>query len=440
MIRVCENLKLLASEFKKNGETLYIVGGYVRNSLLGVGHTDIDICGAMDTNKVCKVCFHLGFRTQVVNKTLGTVLITTNKEQFEYTRFRAESYGEGGEHVPNEVVFVNDIKTDAARRDFTVNALYYDIVNKQLIDFFNGQADLHKKILRTCKEPHETFKDDGLRIMRLVRFCCELDFKPERKTLETAIIEAKNVKGISRERVLKELRLTINGSLKYKTKTLNHKNVVKYFNKLNLWQYIFNSSFKNAKLPSSGKLYNAFVKSEGENRYVSFMCYVINCHLKGKTTDANLVALVNTLLGAQGLKDSNKNMQDVLDTYRYVQRVLYDKPSTYCNNRGCITFEQLPFETKNYLVLVNTNKINDVKLNILQMKKRKIPFNVDQLNITNETLIKTIKVQNENISAIKQKLFEMCVDGVIMNDNQILMEQAKLINENLNKAKKNVKK
>lgn len=438
-IRVCENLKLLASAFNKSESNLYIVGGYVRNSLLGIGNTDIDITGALPVETVIKLSTHLGFRAQVVNKNLGTVLITTNKEQFEYTRFRAESYADGGNHTPQKVKFVDDIKVDAARRDFTVNALYYDITNKKVLDFFNGLSDLDKKILRTCNNPETTFKDDGVRILRLVRFVCELGFKPEPKTMQAAINICHNIKDISRERVLKEVRATINGPLKYKQKSVNHKQVVKYYNKLNAWQYIFNSNFANFKVSNFNKMYNVFVKSDGDYRYLSFVCMILNNYLKAKTTEANLAALINTLFGATGLKESNKNMQDMFMAYSFAQRLLYDKPKTYTDNRSCLTFENLSFEIKNLLVLVNTNRVNEIKMNILQMKKRHVPFDISDLNLTNDELINKMHIKNENVSTIKQKLFEMCVDGLIINDHNILVEQAKHLNEMLEKGKKNKK-
>ncbi len=436
-IKICESLELLAEKFNSNGKKLYVVGGYVRNSLLGIGHTDIDITGALDVKTVAELCRSLGFRSQVVNKNLGTLLITTKNEQFEYTMFRAESYADDGSHIPVDVKFVEDIKVDALRRDFTVNALYYDITDKRIIDFFNGVGDIEKKILRTCKDPNLTFKDDGVRILRLVRFVCELGFKPEKQTLLVAKKVGYNIKAISRERVLKELRLTINGALKYKQKSTSHKQIVKYYNNLNIWQYVFNVNFNNFKISYFNKLYKVFVKSDGDYRYLAFVCMVLNNYLKAKTTDANLVQLVNTLFGSAGLKESNKNMQDMLDAYRFAQKLLYDKPSTYINNQNSLIFEQLSFEIKSLLVLVNTNKVNEIKLNIINMKKRSVPFNVSELKITNEELINKMHIKNQNISAIKQKLFDMCVNGEIINDHNILVEQAKHLNELIEKNKKN---
>ena len=91
---------------------------------------------------------------------------------------------------------------------------------------------------------------------------CELGFKPEKQTLLVAKKVGYNIKAISRERVLKELRLTINGALKYKQRSTSHKQIVKYYNNLNIWQYVFNVSFNNFKISYFNKLYKVFVKNE----------------------------------------------------------------------------------------------------------------------------------------------------------------------------------
>lgn len=430
-IEVSKNLEKLAKAFCDKKHNLYVVGGFVRNSLMGIGNTDVDIAGAMSVNAVMDLCQILGFRAQVINKNLGTVLITADNEQFEYTTFRAESYSEGGGHIPKQVEFVEDIKLDALRRDFTINALYYDITNKKIIDFFNGVSDLEKKVLKTCKAPAETFADDGDRILRLVRFVCELGFVPDKQTLKEAIRVCSNVGGISKERILKEIKETICGPLKYNSKSTNHKLMVKYYNKLRVWQYIFNSSFANFKIVPYNKMFNVFVKSSGENRYIAFACMVLNAYLKTKTTFSNLFAVVNTLFGGVGLKESNKNLKEILDVYLFVQMLLYDKPKTYLNNRTCLQFEGFSAEAKALLLLVNENIINDIKLNIFEMKKQQVPFSINELKILSDDLILKLKIKNENISIIKQKLFDMCVNGKIINDRIILIEHAKQLNKML---------
>jgi tRNA nucleotidyltransferase/poly(A) polymerase len=435
---ISNELNMLAEQFAKLGRNLYVVGGYVRNSLLNIGDTDIDICGAIGCDGVVRMCHDLGFRAQVVNQKLGTVLISTpNDEQYEYTQFRAESYATGGEHTPEQVVFVEDIKVDAKRRDFTVNSLYYDIINKQIVDLFGGVNDIKKGVLKTCQNPEKTFADDGLRILRLVRFACEYGFKIDSKTFKVAKKVVSNIKDISRERVLKEIKTCVVAGFKHNVKQKNHKQIVTLFNKLKVWKYVFNSSFDNFVCQTKGPVYNAFVNSDGDSRYIAFMCLVLNSYLKAKTTDANLIALVHNLLGGTGLKDSTKSMQEVLDAYRFAQRVLYDKPATYINNRSAIGFELLGFEIKNYMVLINPNKVNAVKSKVMELRKNNVPFYVSELNITNEEMIKELRIKNQYISAIKQRLFEMCVDGAIINDNQVLIEQAKFLNENIKYNKTN---
>ena len=124
---------------------IYVVGGFVRNKLAGLGETDIDIAGpaVADTLGLSK-----RYRTEVVNYRLGTVIIKYNDDKFEYTPFRVEKYAEGGGHSPVSVMFTTDITKDAKRRDFTCNAVYYDIANDKIIDHLGGMADTQHKILR----------------------------------------------------------------------------------------------------------------------------------------------------------------------------------------------------------------------------------------------------------------------------------------------------
>ena len=134
-LKICESLELLAEKFNSNGKKLYVVGGYVRNSLLGIGHTDIDITGALDVKTVAELCRGLGFRSQVVNKNLGTLLITTKNEQFEYTMFRAESYADDGSHIPVDVKFVEDIKVDAVKIGMLSCPETINVIYKKLLEY-----------------------------------------------------------------------------------------------------------------------------------------------------------------------------------------------------------------------------------------------------------------------------------------------------------------
>ena len=118
-MKVDSILKKLAKEIKKANHTLYIVGGYVRDNLLEVNSTDIDITSSLDTDTLCELCEKLNLKTTLINKTLGTVQIKNKDCIYEYTRFRSESYSHGN-HTPDKVEFIDDITIDAKRRDFKI--------------------------------------------------------------------------------------------------------------------------------------------------------------------------------------------------------------------------------------------------------------------------------------------------------------------------------
>lgn len=180
---------------------IYVVGGYVRNKIAGLGETDIDIAGPA-------VADALGlskrYRTEVINYKLGTVVIKYNEDKFEYTPFRVEKYAEGGGHSPVSVMFTTDINKDAVRRDFTCNSIYYDIKNDKIIDPLGGIADIEHKLLR-AHDPKRIFASDGLRVLRMVRLACELGFKIDSETAKAAKANVELLKDISAERKREEL-------------------------------------------------------------------------------------------------------------------------------------------------------------------------------------------------------------------------------------------
>ena len=124
-------------------------------------------------------------------------------------------------------------------------------------------------------------------------------------------------------------------------------------------------------------------------------------------------------------------MQDVLNAYLFVQKFLYYNENDLLDSYSCIEYENLPFEIKNYLAILDENKSNKLKLTIMHLKKSKVPFEEDELNVLNTELINDLKIKAEHVSKIKSSLFEMCVKGLIINDHEILLEQAKFLNEKL---------
>lgn len=242
-IKVSQTLLDLEQVFAQNNSPLYIVGGFVRNALLGFCETDLDICGPMHFKEVQRMLDGSNFSAEVVNPKLGTLLIKskTNSDLFEYTTFRKESYTKGGAHSPDSVIFVQDIREDASRRDFTCNAIYYEVGNNTALDFYHGIEDTFSRVLRTVETPEYVFSSDGLRILRMVRMSSELDFSIAPDCFEVAKNMIGQLADISQERFNKEIVSIIFADYKYAAIRNPHAPVrgLKLLSELGAWCYVF---------------------------------------------------------------------------------------------------------------------------------------------------------------------------------------------------------
>ncbi|MBO4693723.1 MAG: CCA tRNA nucleotidyltransferase [Clostridia bacterium] len=194
-----ENITNTLSTIENNGFCAYVVGGCVRDCLLGNPPIDFDIC----TNALPSDIIRIFDKTAPTGIKHGTVTVITENFPIEVTTFRTDgSYGDF--RHPENVEFVNDLKTDLSRRDFTVNAMCYS-KKDGLIDYFGGIEDLKNKTLRAVRDPDKRFKEDALRILRLFRFSSTLGFNIENKTYNAALKNASLLKNISAERIRAEL-------------------------------------------------------------------------------------------------------------------------------------------------------------------------------------------------------------------------------------------
>ena len=200
---------------EKISSPIYLVGGAVRNELLGLPVSDYDICGDVSPELLSEELVGL-FTVRDVNPRVGTVKLVGEKDSFEYTRFRKDSYPiASGSHAPLEVTFVSSPEEDAFRRDFTVNALYKRVTDGEILDPTGGLADIKKRVLRTTREPEKVFSEDGLRLLRLVRLAAELGFEIEPNTLAAAKKFAPLLADISVERKREELERILVADVKY---------------------------------------------------------------------------------------------------------------------------------------------------------------------------------------------------------------------------------
>lgn len=177
-VKIPEELVKIGGIFRKNGFKAYLVGGAVRDMILGKKGHDYDLA----TNATPKQVMGIFKKVIPTGIAHGTVTIHIFGMQIETTTFRTEADYTDGRH-PDSIKFATTIEEDLSRRDFTMNAIAADLESGELTDPFDGQKDIRNKIIRTVGEPQERFAEDGLRPVRAVRFSGQLGFSIEEKTL-----------------------------------------------------------------------------------------------------------------------------------------------------------------------------------------------------------------------------------------------------------------
>ena len=226
-INLPPNVKCIIDKMYENDFEAYIVGGCVRDAILGFEPNDYDIT-TNATPETIKSIFR-DFKCIETGIEHGTISVVMDEEIYEITTYRIE--GEYKDHRrPENVDFTSKLEEDLKRRDFTINAMSYN-EKEGLIDLFGGKIDIENKIIKTVGNPYDRFNEDGLRMIRAIRFSSKLDFKIEADTLLAIYNNAKIIKNISLERITDEFNKIIlsnkpeNIIYLFKTKLLNNLNI-----------------------------------------------------------------------------------------------------------------------------------------------------------------------------------------------------------------------
>jgi poly(A) polymerase len=189
----------IARRLREQGHKAYFAGGCVRDLLRGQVPKDIDIA----TDARPEVVQKIFPRTYAVGAHFGVIVVLENGFQFEIATFRSDgAYLDG--RRPVEVHFAT-AEEDAARRDFTINGMFFDPEKDEVIDFVGGRADLEKRLIRAIGDPAQRFAEDRLRLLRAVRFATVLGFEIEPATWDAVVAQAATINEISAERIREEL-------------------------------------------------------------------------------------------------------------------------------------------------------------------------------------------------------------------------------------------
>lgn len=201
-INIPKDVQLILDKLGNSGFESYIVGGCVRDSIMGRAPNDWDITTNATPSEVKEV-FRDGY-VLPTGEIYGTVTVMLNNEGYEVTTYRSDgNYSDG--RRPDKVTFSNNILDDLSRRDFTINAMAYN-EKLGLIDPYKGQRDIQDRVIRCVGNPYTRFKEDALRIMRMFRFAARYCFSIDDITKDAAISQINTLNNVSEERINKELK------------------------------------------------------------------------------------------------------------------------------------------------------------------------------------------------------------------------------------------
>lgn len=222
-IFIPDYVKYILEKLEAAGYEAYIVGGCVRDALLGIEPKDYDVTTSALTSEMMQV-----FSNDRVIETgilHGTITVLSQGNPIEITTFRIDGDYDDHRH-PNNVIFTRSLKEDLSRRDFTINAMAYS-ESKGLIDLFGGKDDLNAKVIRTVGDANLRFTEDALRILRGLRFASRFNFSIDDDTYKAMLSKKCELNQISVERIYKELCGIICGDSDGIIKTLSRcKNII----------------------------------------------------------------------------------------------------------------------------------------------------------------------------------------------------------------------
>ena len=412
-ISLPSKVKFIIDKIYDKGFEAFIVGGCVRDSILGIKPNDYDITTNAKPDEIINIFSDFKIIDNGIKH--GTVGVIIENEVYEITTYRLEGEYENNRR-PKSVEFASDIVKDLKRRDFTINAIAYND-KLGIIDKFDGIGDIKRRIVKTVGNPDERFNEDGLRLVRAIRFSSKLNFKIEDKTLKSIYKNAGIIKNISKERITEEFTKMILSdnpqdiTLLYKTGIFRFIGIYSYMNKnryklleeelrilkyypkdlivrMSMLEYII----KYKKIPSNSVvntlIYSKKIKNECE-KLVS--CMIID------NKEVNSID-IKLLLNKVGLEIFMKALE--------IKRIYYNK-----------------------LMLNNSNKDNIEEIvcildetveKILEIEKNKECYQIKDLDINGKD-IESLGYRGKDIGEKLNILLNKVIENPELNKKEVLM-------------------
>lgn len=201
--------RYIVKTLQENGFEAYFAGGAVRDLLLNKNPKDIDIVSSAHPEQIEK----LFPKNYPIGKQFGIILVNIDGANFEVATFRSEESYEDNRR-PSKVVF-SDAKSDALRRDFTINGIFYDPIKNKFIDYVGGEEDVKKRVINFIGDAQERIDEDSLRLVRAIRFKVTLGFQYGANTFEAIRKSSAHIKNVSKERLRDELKKILSSPFRH---------------------------------------------------------------------------------------------------------------------------------------------------------------------------------------------------------------------------------
>jgi len=442
-LRIPQEVENLAKKFAGAGFELYVVGGAVRDYLMGKLIYDWDFATNGTPEQILEV---LGEDAFYDNK-FGTVGFPYKEGErpFEVTTFRTETTYSDSRH-PDEVKWGTTLEEDLLRRDFTINAMALQVGKEEIIDLYDGQKDIKKKLIRAVGDPIERFSEDALRMMRAVRIAAELGFTIENGTFEAIKMHVSSIQRIARERVRDEL-LKIMGS------SYPHEGVL----------MLHSTGLMEEILPELSKTFGVEQKSPGRHHIYDVGTHSLMSLKNCKSVDpiVRFATLIHDIGKPVTFKKSNKGLitfynhevvgariaKNIANRLRFSKKDTEKLWKLVRWHQFTVDEHQTDKAVRRFIKKVGTENIEDMlalrvgdrlgggatetSWRLEEFKKRLIevqkqPFSVHDLKIKGDDIMKELNIKpSPKVGEILNKLFEDVVEKRVENGKEALLARLK---------------
>ncbi len=437
---VCEILK----KVEDAGYEVYIVGGAVRDILLGINVDDWDYTTNATPEELLKI-----FKDGYYNNKFGTVGIPSkiSLDPHEITTFRTES-GYSDKRRPDKVAWGKTLEEDLQRRDFTINAMALKPEGKnfKVIDLYGGEKDLKNKTIRAVGDPRDRFSEDALRLMRAIRIASQLGFKIEDKTFEGIMTNTALIGRIAKERVKDEL-------LKILASPHPDKGM----------EMLKDSGLMEQILPEASKMFGVEQKSPGRHHIYDVGTHAMMSLKFCKSTDP--ITRFATFIHDIGKPQTFKKNEEGLITFynhevvgeaiakRIAERLRFSKKETdklltlVRWHQFTVDEHQTDSAVRRFITHVGSQNLDDMlalrvadrlgggaketSWRLEEFKKRlnevqKQPFSIKDLKINGNDVMKTLNLKpGPKVGQILEKLFKEVEEKIIENVKDVLLKRTK---------------